>query len=230
MRIAFRVLAVALLALAASVALYLGAAWVGARIPLNSSWRPPAAGIPVYLQSNGLHVDLVLPVTGGCACDRPAAPTLAVLDQPFDPAVPRRQWQWVAVGWGSEQFMLHVPDWQALTPGMALRAVTGRDGSVLRLSRVREPVIGAETRRLLLGAGEHRRLLRYLRESVGPAPLERQSSIGGPEDRFYRAEGRYHLFLTCNEWLGRGLAQAGVRVPLWTPFDDALLEAAGGPR
>lgn len=229
MRIVLKSLAVTLLALAGALLLYLAAAWAAARIPVNAAWRPAGDGIPVYLQSNGVHIDLVLPLSGGCACDRRLAPRIGVLDQPFDPAVPRRQWQWVAVGWGSEQFMLHVPDWEALTPGIAFRAVTGLDGSVLRLSSVREPAVGAETRRLLLSPAQYRRLLAYLRASAGPAPQERHSSIAGPEDRFYRTAERYHLFRTCNEWVGRGLARAGVRVPVWTPFDDALLEAAGEP-
>lgn len=229
MRILLKSLAGALLALACAILLYLAAAWVAARIPVNPTWRPATAGIPVYLRSNGVHIDLVLPLSAGCACDRHHAPLIDVLDRPFDAAVPRGQWQWVAVGWGSEPFMLYVPDWEALTPGIALRAVTGLDGSVLRLSSTREPVVGGDTRRLLLSAEQYRRLLAYLRASAGASPQERHSPIAGPEDRFYRATDHYHLFLTCNEWVGRGLARAGVRVPLWTPFDDALLEAAGQP-
>lgn len=227
MRFLLKSLVLTVLALAGSVLLYLAAAWAGARIPVNTAYRPVATGIPVYLQSNGVHIDVVLPLSAGCACDRRHAPRIGVLEQAFDTAVPAPRWQWVAVGWGSEQFMLNVPDWDALTPGIALRAITGLDGSVLRLSSVSEPVAGADTRRLLLSPEEYRRLLRYLRDAAGAAPEERAAPIAGPEDRFYRAGARYSLFQTCNEWVGRGFARAGVRVPLWTPFDRALLAGAG---
>ena len=40
----------------------------------------------------------------------------------------------------------------------------------------------------------------------------------GNHDRFYLSRGRYHLFNTCNQWTGRGLARAGVPTGIWTPL------------
>ena len=45
----------------------------------------------------------------------------------------------------------------------------------------------------------------------------------GASDRFYAATGRYHLFNTCNQWTGRGLARAGVPVGIWTPLKPHVL-------
>jgi uncharacterized protein (TIGR02117 family) len=218
----------AVLILLGCVLLYLAAAWVGAHIPVNSDHRPAVAGIPVYLHSNGVHVDLVLPVSADCACSSQRAPTMDVLEREFDPQVPPVRWQWISVGWGSEQFMLHVPTWNELTANVALRAVTGLDGSVLRISRLQEPALATGTQRLLLSPDEYRRLRRYVRASAGAIPEERVSRIAGPGDRFYRATSRYNLFNTCNEWVGDGLARAGLRAPLWSPFDWQLLEFMAG--
>ncbi|MDF3031338.1 MAG: hypothetical protein K0R03_1896 [Moraxellaceae bacterium] len=204
--------------------LYFAAAWAGARIPVNADHRPVSSGIPVYLQTNGVHIDLVLPVSADCACGPGRAPVIALIEREFDAAVPREQWSWIAIGWGSAEFMLNVPTWDELTARVALRAVTGLEGSVLRLSRVREPAPADDTRRLLLSADEYRRLRDYIRRDAGAVPEERASRLAGPEDRFYRASSRYNLFNTCNEWVGKGLAEAGVRTPLWTPFDRPLLE------
>jgi uncharacterized protein (TIGR02117 family) len=217
-----------LLALLCALVLYFAAVWAGGRISVNADHRPVASGIPVYLQSNGVHVDLVVPVSADCACGPGRAPVITLLEHGFDAAVPREQWNWIAIGWGSAEFMLNVPTWDELTARVALRAVTGLDGSVLRLSRVREPAPADDTRRLQLSADEYRRLLAYVRRDAGSAPEERVSRLAGPEDRFYSATSRYNLFNTCNEWVGKGLAEAGVRTPLWTPFDRQLLERVAG--
>jgi hypothetical protein len=32
----------------------------------------------------------------------------------------------------------------------------------------------------------------------------------------------YTFWFTCNEWVRRGLAEAGVRTAAWAPFDAAI--------
>ena len=43
-------------------------------------------------------------------------------------------------------------------------------------------------------------------------------------DAFYEAEGRYNALYTCNNWAAAILADAGVRVPLWSPFSGAIID------
>ena len=50
-----------LLAIAAIPALYLTAALIGSLIAVNRGWSEPDEGITIYLRSNGVHVDLILP-------------------------------------------------------------------------------------------------------------------------------------------------------------------------
>ena len=42
-------------------------------------------------------------------------------------------------------------------------------------------------------------------------------------DAFFEARGRYTLFVTCNEWVRRGLGDAGIRTSVWSPFPAPLL-------
>lgn len=209
------------------LALYFLAVLLGGRVPVNRDYRPVVQGIPVYLQSNGAHIDIVFPVSSGCACSRQQAPQYGVLEQTFDLAVPETQWTWVAAGWGNEDFMLHVPTWSDLTPGIALRAVSGMGTSVLRLSAHYQPKESISTARLLLTPEQYRRLLQHVRKSMGSTPKELTASIAGPGDRFYRARDRYSLFNTCNEWVRQAVAAAGIRTVWWTPFDGALLRHFG---
>lgn len=41
-------------------------------------------------------------------------------------------------------------------------------------------------------------------------------------DAFYEALGHYSAYTTCNEWTRNALDAAGVRVPVWAPFERAL--------
>ena len=50
-----------MLCLLALPLLYLLTALVLGLLPANRDWRAPAAGIPVYLDSNGVHAGLLLP-------------------------------------------------------------------------------------------------------------------------------------------------------------------------
>ena len=172
-----------LLSLFALVALYGVAVLLGGVLPVNRDYRPVPQGIPVYLQSNGAHIDIVFPANAAaCRCSRQQAPQYAVLDQEWDGSVPASSWQWVAAGWGNEDFMLHVPTWNELTPGIALRAVSGTGGSVIRLSTHYEPRAGRGTARLLLTPAQYRQLLAYVRASMGGTPEEVAASIAGPGD------------------------------------------------
>ena len=43
-------------------------------------------------------------------------------------------------------------------------------------------------------------------------------------DAFYDAEGRYNALFTSNNWAAAVLAEAGVRVPLWSPFSGPIID------
>ena len=43
--------------------LYLIAALIGGLIPVNANWTEPARGITVYIADNGVHADLIMPVS-----------------------------------------------------------------------------------------------------------------------------------------------------------------------
>jgi hypothetical protein len=45
----------------------------------------------------------------------------------------------------------------------------------------------------------------------------------GVTDAFYVGTGRYLPWITCNEWVRRLIARAGVRTAVWAPFEPALL-------
>ncbi|MCX8116114.1 MAG: DUF2459 domain-containing protein, partial [Burkholderiaceae bacterium] len=61
----------------------------------------------------------------------------------------------------------------------------------------------------------------YKRQADG-RPLRIDAPGYFDTDAFYEAVPVYTLWFTCNEWVRRGLADAGVRTAAWAPFDTAI--------
>ena len=114
LRVALR----AALALAGAVALYFLAALVLSAIPLNRG-AGRSGPIEIFVRSNGVHADLVLPVRNDRFDWGPVAPASDAADPRAAAA------QWVAIGWGDRDIYRKVPTWDDLTPGLALRAGLG---------------------------------------------------------------------------------------------------------
>lgn len=203
-------LALPVLYLAASVALMLAPA---------SGEPSDARGIDVFIISNGVHAELVLPARGGGVDWRVAFPPEHF--RRGDPAAP-----YLAVGWGDREFYLNTPRWEDLVPGLALRALLGGNRSVLHVTLIHDPVSIGGARRVRLSAARYGRLVRYIeatlvREGVQGLPVP--GGAYGARDAFYQAHGSYSVLRTCNTWVGAGLREAGVEMGIWTPFDFNVL-------
>ena len=169
-------------------------------------------GIEMFVTSNGVHTDFVLPVVTPYRDWRPLAPNAAY---PF-----------LAIGWGDRDFYLATPTWNDLKASTALRAAFGLNGTVLHVESMGRPVVSDRARALRLSPDQYRRLLAYVEAGFARDAANGYRRIAGAhynaDDAFYEATGRYSVIVTCNEWAREGLAAAGVRVPLWSPFTWSL--------
>jgi uncharacterized protein (TIGR02117 family) len=204
-----------LLALVALILAYGAAGLVGGSIPANAGWRPPAAGVTIYLETNGVHTDLVLPVAAVGVDWRD-------LVRPEDIADPRyAAYDHIAFGWGEARFYLETPTWADVRPGTVLRAALGSDRTLVHAEHIPAPVADPSARRIVLRPAEYRRLAAFIRASFAPvAPGARPHVYRGygDYDAFYSGSGRYDALMTCDAWTGAALRAAGVRVGAWTPF------------
>lgn len=206
-----------------AVCAYLLAALVGCALTVNRDAAAPVQGTPVRLRSNGVHVDLVLPVRTARhdwerafeRADSPGAPPTATH---------------IAVGWGSREFFTRVREWGDLAPAPALRAVSF-DRSVLHVEYLDPPADGPCVRTLVVTDAQYDRLVQHVLDSVerdGEGAARPLGGLGyGPADAFYEGRGRYTLVTTCNEWVNVALKDAGVRTVLWAPFAQALVPGCG---
>ena len=182
---------------------------------------PTGSGTVLYVVTNGVHTDLVVPVRS------------PVLD--WSVPLPYRDFgrvdstfQYVSFGWGDQGFYLNTPTWNDLTAGTAFRALFGLGPSAMHVGYwQRAPAVGAHSRRLVVSDAQYRALVGYIRGSFQTDAAGRFQPLAGAhydaEDAFYVAHGRYNLLRTCNVWTNGGLRQLGVRTPVWSPFDQPIL-------
>ena len=212
----------------ARVAVVLGGLLAGAAVAFVATSKPgdprlfpPPAGAgahAVAVVDHGYHAGLVLtrePLQT-VARDHGLAALLAVTVRFAD-------YRSLELGWGDEGFYRHVPDLGALTLGIALRALFGRDNPsvlhVVGLSREPAQLFGSERVVALALSDEgllrlaHRLDATFARGTDG-GPIELGIGIYGPS-LFYRATDAYHVANTCNHWLARLLNAAGVPVSMF---------------
>ncbi|MEZ0243709.1 MAG: TIGR02117 family protein [Sphingomonas sp.] len=195
-------------------ALYAVAAIAGGAIPVNSGWQQAQAGVRIYVIDNGVHTDLVLPVSAEGVDWR----DLVKPGDVADPAQARHSY--VAFGWGDRDFYLNTPSWSEVSPVRVGKALAGMGRTVLHVAHIPPPGVGEHMRTLLLTREEYRRLAAYVRGTFAEGP----SVHGyGANDAFYEAKGGYSAIRTCNQWTGAGLREAGVKMGWWTPFPFSVM-------
>ncbi len=203
--------------------LYAGAALDLSAVPVNRQPLAHGGGVPMYLRSDGGHLDLLVPARSRLQDWTQVFPVPGNEGTEAGPA-------WVAIGWGEKGFYLQpaaasgFPD-----PVTTLRAATGLSGAVLRVDYRVAPVVHDTCRFLYASAPQYERLCRYVMAAVVRSPDGRAQPIetSFPEQHrewFYEAKGTYSIFNTCNTWVNSGLRYAGMRACIWTPLARAVLD------
>jgi uncharacterized protein (TIGR02117 family) len=218
MRRVLRGLAVILVGTVALPVAYVTAAVVLGVVPVNAGFRPASDGVAVYVRTNGVHAEFVLPTRAegiDWSTDLPAG-DMRNLASPLG---------WVAFGWGDAGFFASTPTWADLRLRTALVALSGTGHGAMHVEYIDSPgrYAGREIR---LSRAQYARLVEFVRTSFDRdakgRPRRLQAAGYFDTDAFYAAVPRYTPWFTSNDWVRRGLSVAGVRAPVWSPFDRAL--------
>lgn len=195
------------------------AALAGALIPRNVGCEEPAQGVLVFVRTNGVHADVVLPA-------RAAGVDWYDLLPPEHVRNPALAGGWVGIGWGQREFYLETERWADLTARNAVRALLG-GGALMHVGHLPQPSASALHRPLRISPDAYRRMAEAVARSFErdlqgrPVPLVGEGYADN--DVFYEARGTYHAFRTSNQWTADMLAHAGVRVGIWTPFEQSIM-------
>lgn len=198
------------------------AAFVLSCIPINSSFAQPPHGEPVeiYVTSNGVHTEIVVPVKTRIIDWRNRIPL-----HHFESA--DSSYQYLAFGWGDRRFYMETPEWTDLTPGVALRASFWPTPTAMHAEYIRTRLLPTKRQRpVLLSADHYRQLVAYIDASFQQENGQyRHIPNSGYADRdtFYEAHRKYYILKNCNNWVNQGLKAAGIKAALWAPIPYAVM-------
>lgn len=186
-------------------------------IPVN---RHPSPGddVVVYLERSDVHTDIVVPT-------RTERIDWVAIVPPSDTKIATQR-EYLAFGWGSQDFYLNVPTWGDLTLGIALKAISGTGGTALHTEYEHEPTEGANCRRLTITADQYNALVEFIlasgkrNESGGFIHIDHDGYY--QSDAFYEGIGRYSPFFTCNTWANSALKACGQKACLWTALQQPI--------
>ena len=192
------------------------------RIPVGpDASSPPTEGVTVWVESNGVHTDFVVPTRSATIDWEERFPIewFPELARPCD---------FVAIGWGDRGFYLETPDWSDLRFSVAFKAAFFLGSAAAHVEWIPyEPEPGEGCRKLVLTEAQYRRLVDYLLATFQRDEAGRFRHIDhrgyNTRDAFFEANGTYSLIRTCNEWTGAGLDAIDVRTGAWTPFAGDVL-------
>ena len=200
------------------------AALIGSHVPANNDWRSPANGVDIFIESNGVHVSLIVPIST-------AGQDLGDLIRPDDLADPDLYGTHVMIGWGHRAVYRNAQNWGDVKSGDIASAVVGSDETTLHVYHLMNPQPLPYRKMFRVSPAQFGSIIRQIRATFQTNAVgESRSYQGyGPDNLFYDSVGHYDAITTCNTWTGKVLRNAGVRVGIWTPMPGGVMRWVDAP-
>lgn len=175
--------------------------------------------IEIFVQSNGVHTDLCLPVETSFVDWKTYAPPA---DFPSCKTA-----EFIAIGWGDKGFFLDTPTWGDLTFKTAFNAAFLPSGTAMHVAYLeKKPLENNHIARVFLTPEEYQEMVTFVKNSFS---LVNDKTVLIPNkgywnnDNFYEANGSYHLFKTCNSWTNSALKRANVRTGCYALSAEGIM-------
>lgn len=196
--------------------LYLTISIYGAVIPVGE--LKSDGDVCIYVQSNGVHTDVCLPVETSLVNWLDFIPANAFSKE--------SNFEYVAIGWGDKGFFLDTPTWAELKVSTALNAAFLPSPTAMHVEYKEQPSIDDNHLQVFLSKKDYQALIDYVKKSfkLEGEKIELIPDSGYSEyDNFYEANNSYHLFRTCNIWTNEALKTANVRTGVYALFPDGVI-------
>ena len=200
------------------VAIYVFFALVFSVIPVNNSNTKENKNIEIYILSNGVHTDLVLPMKNNTH-NWYNFLNLAKTKSKDSIA------NYASFGWGDKGFYIETPNWEDLKVKTAFKALFYLSSSAMHVTFYNQLKENEHCKKIKVSETEYLKLVDYIQSNFDyedGKPIEITSTTYGDRDVFFEAKGKYSLFYTCNTWSNEGLKSAGLKAALWTPLDKGI--------
>jgi len=188
-------------------------------ISVNENNESIDKNIPIYILSNGVHTDIVLPLKN--EIKDWSTEILYTNTKAKDSTL-----QNLAFGWGDKGFYLNTPTWADLKASTAAKAVTGLSSSAMHVTFYGNLKENESCKKFFISESQYQQMIAYIENSFSLDTENKIQRIGthsyGKHDIFYEAKGSYNLFYTCNTWANQALKAGNQKAALWTVLDKGI--------
>jgi uncharacterized protein (TIGR02117 family) len=215
----FKFIGYTILTLITLVLVYLIVAYCLSRITVNKELGA-ASDVAIYITTNGVHTDLVLPV-------KHKQMDWSKEIKFSNTAINDTTMEYVGMGWGDKGFYLETPKWSDLKFSIAFKAAFGLGTTAIHTTFYKNLQESKSCKKIIISNEQYLRLVNYItnslkKDSAGHVIKIFTNANYGNTDAFYEAKGSYSLLHTCNTWANNGLKRSGQKACLWTPFDTGI--------
>lgn len=224
MSMVWQVLKHSLLALLAFIVIYTVCVLGLSRIPIHTdfvSLAPEQAGTDIYVRTNGVHTDIVLPI-------KTIVRDWSNIIPASDLHNTNGQFSYMSFGWGDKGFYLDTPTWADLKASTALIAATGLGSTAMHIEAVPQPQASDSIRHLRIDDATLKSIVADIDRSFKLDAKNQVEHINttanyNEHDAFYEAKGRYSIFTTCNEWTRTTLSNAKIKTAVFSPMQSGVM-------
>ncbi len=176
--------------------------------------------IPIYIYTNGVHTDIVMPVKNELHDWSAKIPFTNTTSKKTD-------YNYVGIGWGDKGFYLDTPTWADLKFSTAVKAAFWMSESAMHTSFYKTMTEAADCKKIMISKKQYLELVKFIdakfdRDTNGSYILIPTKAVYSDNDAFYDAQGSYSFLNTCNTWANDALKAAGQRAAWWTPTDYGI--------
>lgn len=174
----------------------------------------------MYLKSNGVHTDIVLPLKNNII-------NWANLF-PFENTISKsKDVNYISIGWGDKGFYLDTPTWAELKVSTALIAGLGIGTTALHITYYKDIQEDDLTIKVAISKEQYASIVSTVKKNLqyenGKAINIKTNAQYNENDAFYEAIGSYSIFHTCNTWTNNTLKDAMLPSLKWLVFDRGIL-------
>ncbi|WP_196888527.1 DUF2459 domain-containing protein [Aureivirga sp. CE67] len=166
----------------------------------------------IFLTTNGVHLDIVLPVSE-------MSPNLR------DGLHFSNNSKFIAFGWGDKDFYLNTPSWEDLTFKNAMKALFYKSETLMHLTEFYRQE--SDWVKIEISDAQLKKMNTYLENSFQRENSEKVLLKGkgySYDDQFYKANGSYSCFKTCNSWVNSAFKYSDLKHCFWTPYSFRLMD------
>lgn len=191
-------------------------------IPVSAKDDGQKKEIPIYIYTNGVHTDIVMPVKNDLQDWSLKIPFANTKSKKTD-------YQYIGIGWGDKGFYLDTPTWADLKFSTAVKAAFWLSDSAMHCTYYNTMKEGDDCKMIMISRNQYENLVKFVedkfdRDQNGNFILIPTNAVYGDNDAFYDAKGTYSFLYTCNTWSNNALKAAGQKAALWTPSDFGIFQ------